>query len=186
MEFEEIFNRVNSEKIYLTSVRSDEVKDLNAVIKYSEKIYKRIYLAGFSVGGATSIIAAADSEKIAKMIAVSAPSDFKKIENHWWKKEAWLPTIKKCEPKVWMSIRAGKIFSKKLKPVEQIEKVTCPTLFIAGEKDPTVCEWHTKLLYDKATCEKKFVEFKECFHAEDLYLQEHDKFMKICTEWLFV
>ncbi len=163
---------------------SNEVKDLNTVLDFAKNNYNKIYLAGFSLGGASSIIEASENKYINKMIVVSTPSDFNKIENNWWKKEAWLPTIKKCEPKVWMSVRAGNIFQKKIKPVDIIEKVICPTLFIAGEKDPTVYSRHTKLLYEKAKCEKKFVEFKECYHAEDLYIQEHDKFMELCMDWL--
>lgn len=163
---------------------SKEMYDLNAVLEFAKKYYKKIFLMGFSLGAATSIITAAENKNIEKLIAVSAPSEFKKIENHWWQKEAWLPTVKKCEPKVWMSIRPGKIYGKKLKPIEEVNKITCPTMFIAGDKDPTVGEWHTKLLYEKAKCQKQFVEFENCCHAEDLYLQKHEKFVKTCIDWL--
>ena len=164
---------------------SKEFFDLDAILGYAKTTYKTIYLMGFSLGGATSIITAAKNDDIAKMIIVSTPCDFNKIENCWWKKEAWIPTLKKCEPRVWMSVRAGNVFSKKIKPIDEIKNVSAPTLFVAGEKDPTVCEWHTKSLFEKAVCEKKFIEFKNCYHAEDLYLQRHDDFIKVCRNWLF-
>ena len=65
MEFEEIFNRVNSEKIYLTSVRSDEVKDLYELVdryvnenylytgdrdEYYVSFNNRLYVIGFFYG----------------------------------------------------------------------------------------------------------------------------------------
>ena len=157
---------------------------MRAVIGFAKEHYKNIYLAGFSLGAASSILAAAEDKSISKLIAVSAPCDFDKIENHFWKKEAWLQTIKKCELKVWFSIRAGKINSAKVKPIDVIQKVSCPSLFIAGGKDPTVYSWHTKALYDKAVCPKKYKEFEKGFHAEDLYLLHHEEFMKSVSDWL--
>ena len=164
---------------------SKEVLDILTVLRFAHKQYEKIYLAGFSLGAALSIIAASKRKYIDKMILVSAPSDFSKIENHFWKKEAWIPTFQKFEPKRWCSIRPGLINLKKTKPIDIIDKVNCPTLFLAGEKDPTVYYWHTKLLYDKAVCIKKYELFENCCHAEDLFLQEPEKFTKYCKEWLF-
>ncbi len=142
-------------------------------------------MAGFSLGAALSLIAASKIDYIDKIVAVSAPSDFKTIENHFWKKEAWIPTFQKFEPKRWLSIRPGLVNLKKTKPLDIINKIKCPTLFLAGEKDPTVYYWHTKLLYDKAECEKKYVLFENCCHAEDLFRQNPDKFKELCIDWLF-
>ena len=164
---------------------SREILDILTVISYAHKKYKKIYLAGFSLGAALALIAASKRKYIDKIIVVSAPSDFKSIENHFWKKEAWIPTFQKFEPKRWISIRPGFVNLKKTKPLDIINKITCPTLFLAGEKDPTVCSWHTKLLYDKAECEKKYVLFENCCHAEDLFRQAPEKFKKLCSNWLF-
>ena len=164
---------------------SREVLDILTVIHFAHKKYKKIYVAGFSLGGALSIIAAAKRKYINKLIIVSAPSDFKTIENHFWKKEAWIPTFQKFELKRWVSIRPGLINLKKIKPIDIINNVSCPVLFLAGEKDPTVCYWHTKLLYDKAVCKKQYELFKNCCHSEDLYIQEPDKFSKLCINWFY-
>lgn len=162
-----------------------EVLDILTVIQFAHKRYKKIYLAGFSLGASLSIIAASKRKYIDKMIVVSAPSDFDKIENKFWKKEAWIPTFQKFEPERWISIRPAITNAKKIKPIDIIDKINCPTLFLAGEKDPTVCSWHTKLLFDKAVCPKKFELFQNCFHAEDLFIQEPEKFTKVCTDWFF-
>ncbi len=164
---------------------SKEIKDISAVIEYADKNYKEIYLVGFSLGAAVVLIAASTNDNIKKVIVVSPPSCFEKIENQVWKKEAWIPTLKKCELRRWFSIRPSLIIGRKIKPIEIVDKIKCPTLFIAGEKDPTVCYWHTESLYNKAVCKKQYELFKNCSHAEDLFIQDREKFVRICSDWLF-
>ncbi|MBQ8887344.1 MAG: alpha/beta fold hydrolase [Candidatus Gastranaerophilales bacterium] len=166
---------------------SKEINDISTVIEYAKEKYKKIYLVGFSLGGAIVLIAGSKFKFVEKIIAVSAPTSFEKIENHIWKKEAWFPTLQKCELKRWFSIRPSlNLICKKIKPIDIIEKVTCPTLFLAGEKDPTVCSWHTEELYKKAVCKKGYELFKEGCHAEDLFIQDKEKFLKLCIDWLFL
>ncbi len=164
---------------------SKELQDIKSVIEFAQGKYEKIYVIGFSLGAATALIAGSEDNKIDKIIAVSAPSCFEKIENKVWKKEAWIPTLQKCELKRWFSIRPSIIPKKKVRPIDIVEKIKCPTLFLAGEKDPTVCSWHTEALFRKAECEKKYELFKNCCHAEDLFIQNRDKFIQICCEWLF-
>lgn len=164
---------------------SKEIYDISAVIQYAQKYYKKIDLIGFSLGAALSLIAGSKYTNINKIIAVSPPVSFEKIENKIWKKEAWLPTIQKCELKRWLSIRPSLKIKKKIKPIEIVDKIICPTLFIAGSKDPTVCCWHTESLFERAACKKKYELFENCYHAEDLFIQNKDKFIKICEDWLF-
>lgn len=162
-----------------------ELMDMDAVIRFARKNnYKRIYLTGFSLGAAIALIYASKSRFIDKVIAVSAPTDFGKIENQMWKKEAWGETFKKFELNRFLSIRPCPIPFKKTKPIDIVDKIKVPTLFIAGEKDPTVHPWHTKELYDKATCIKKYEEYKNGYHAEDLFLHFDDDFSKLCLDWL--
>ena len=162
-----------------------ELMDIDAVIRFVRKSkYKKIYLAGFSLGAAMSIIYASKSRYIDKVIAVSAPTEFDKIENQMWKKEAWGETFKKFELDRFASIRPYPIPLKKINPIDVVGKIKVPTLFIAGEKDPTVHPWHTKELYEKATCTKEYKEYKDGCHAEDLFLHYEDDFSKLCTDWL--
>ena len=165
-----------------------ESSDLDMVIKYAKEHYSKIDLLGFSLGAALVLIAGAKKEhNISKIIAVSPPESFDKIENHFWKKEAWYATLKKFELKRWISIRPSLVglFSKnKIPPVSIIEQIKAPTLFIAGEKDPTVYCWHTKELYKKANTKKHLEIIKNGHHAEDLFLQDKTYFIKLCKNWL--
>ena len=162
-----------------------ELMDMDAVVRFARKFgYKKIYLAGFSLGAAMSLIYASKSRFIDKVIAVSAPSDFDKIENEMWKKEAWGETFKKFELDRFASIRPYPVPLDKIKPIDIVDKIKVPTLFIAGEKDPTVHSWHTKELFEKAICSKKYKEYPNGCHAEDLFLHFEDDFTNLCINWL--
>ena len=164
---------------------SKELMDMDAVVRFARKNnYKKIHLAGFSLGAAISLIYASKSRFIDKVILVSAPSDFDKIENQMWKKEAWGETFKKFEFKRFSSIRPYPIPLNKIKPIDVVDKIKVPTLFIAGEKDPTVHSWHTKKLFEKAVCPKKYMEYPNGCHAEDLFLHFENDFTKLCFDWL--
>ena len=164
---------------------SKELFDLDAAVNYAkEKGYSKIYLAGFSLGAGLALIYAGQSEKIDKVVAVSPYTDFDRIENCMWKKEAWGETFKKLELRRFLSIRPDIIPRKKIKPVDIIKKVKVPTLFIAGAKDPTVYPWHTEELYNRAECEKQFKLYENGIHAEDLFLYFKEDFSKMCLDWL--
>lgn len=164
---------------------SKEVMDLKTVVGYARDKYQKVYLLGFSLGGGLVVIHSANEHNVDKVISVSAPVDFWKIENHMWHPDAWIPTLfRKFEPARWLTVRPDLIIREKIKPIEIVDKITCPVMFIAGEKDPTVNQWHTKALFDKALCKKKYELFKNCRHAEDLFMDEKNKFMSLCLDWL--
>lgn len=161
-----------------------EVNDLKAVVNFAKERYEKVYLMGFSLGGALVVLHGALVGNVDKIIAVSAPSDFDKIENKMWHPNAWIPTFRKFEPKRWVSVRPSPKIGKKIKPVDVVDKINVPTLFIAGEKDVTVYPWHTESLYEKAICEKKYILFEDCIHAEDIFIKEPEKFIQACEAWL--
>ena len=63
---------------------SKEYLDLQAVLEHVKSSYTEIGVIGFSLGAATSIIAASNVEGIATVISISAPSEFEKIEYRFW------------------------------------------------------------------------------------------------------
>ncbi len=167
------------------SFSAKEYEDLKILIKYLQSKYKNIYLMGFSLGAATSLIYSSIEQSVNKLILVSVPCCFSKIENQIWQKNAWLPTFKKFELKRWLSIRPSFIPHKKIKPIDIINKVNIPILFVAGEKDPIVFPWHTIKLYEKYTKTKSLKIFKNGKHAEDIFVENKAEFTKICLDWLF-
>lgn len=163
---------------------SKEPQDMKAVVEYAKKHYSKIYLMGFSLGGALVLIHSAVEKDVDKVIAVSAPHSFIKIENQMWRKEAWSHSLRKFEFIRWVTVRPSLIIGKKIRPIDIVDKIKTPTLFIAGRKDVTVHAWHTKSLYRKAKCPKHFELFEDCCHAEDLFFQERIRFVNVCSNWL--
>lgn len=166
---------------------ANEHEDIKTVISYAKQRYSRVGIVGFSLGAAISIIHAAKYNDIDSLVAVSAPVSFSKIENHFFKKEAIIPSIKKFELWRSLTIRPGNLLLKKVSPIDIIhEIVSAPILFMTGGNDPTVHPWHSQKLYDKAHEKKSLSVFKDNFHAEDLYINSREKFMCVCNNWLSV
>lgn len=162
-----------------------EEQDIEVIVEFAKTIYSKISLLGFSLGGALVILHCAKNKQIHKCIAVSAPTEFLKIENRMYSPKAWYPTLfQKFEPRRWLSIRAGNPFLRKTAPIDVVNKLKNPTLFIAGKNDPTVFEWHTKTLFKKAQCPKSYILFQNGNHAEDLYIEYREEFLKACNDWL--
>ena len=63
---------------------SKEYLDLEAVLKQANAKYQKTGLIGFSLGAATSIITASRKNKVDSLIAVSAPTEFEKIDYKFW------------------------------------------------------------------------------------------------------
>lgn len=167
----------------LYSFGHNEVKDLAAIVEYANLKYKQIYLMGFSLGSLISIDFCANNNTVDKLILVSAPTDFKKIENNVFSPNAFIPTLKKFEFKRWTSIRFTHPFKTKPIPLEVIGKISIPKLFLGGEKDPIIRIWHNHELFQKAIEPKKEIVIKNGKHAEDIYLENKEHFVKACLEW---
>lgn len=162
---------------------SKESLDLAAVIDYAKETYKNVYLIGFSLGGAISIIHTTASKNVDKLITVSAPHSFLKIKHFGWVKDFLKNKFNKYEFRILTTLRPSLIIKKRIRPIDVVGMLSIPTLFIAGESDSIIRLTDTKSLFDKAKCQKRFEMFKQCNHAEDLIYQEKDKFIMVCTDW---
>lgn len=160
-----------------------EFNDLEAVISYAKKNYSKVHLLGFSLGGATSIIHSSANNKIDKLITVSAPHSFKKINHYIWLKDFIKNPFKKYEIKRWMKVRPNPIIIEKTRPIDIVDKICVPTLFIAGGSDTITNPDDTKSLFEKANCAKRFELFENCNHAEDIIYQEKEKLINTCLDW---
>lgn len=160
-----------------------ESKDLKAVANYAKEHYEEVYLIGFSLGGAISILYNAFEKNIDQLIIVSAPHSFERIKIYMWIKDFIKNPFKKYEIKRWIKVRINPVIQKKISPIDVVEKIDIPTLFIAGDSDTIISFNDTKSLFDKSKCKKKFELFKNCHHAEDLLYQEKEKFIITCLDW---
>ena len=89
----------------LYTFTAKEPLDLKAVVDFAKEKYAKVFVIGFSLGGATAVIHAAEQKDIDGLIAVSAPARFDRIENHFWRPEAFIPTIQKWDFKENRNVR---------------------------------------------------------------------------------
>jgi len=163
---------------------SREHYDLRAVVDFAMPRYKAVYILGFSLGAAVAINETARNKNIARLMVVSAPSDFARIENRFLRTDIILSTISKFDLKMALT-RFGNILLSKPKPIENVDKISpIPVLFLHGGRDSIVTPGHSRSLYERAGEPKRLVVWKDCLHAEDVFLGDHfNNFVDLCTEW---
>ena len=172
----------NSGGIFSFSAKEHE--DIKVVINYAKKIYKHVYLMGFSFGAASSIIQVAREKNVDGMIVVSPPISFEEIENLFLDIGALVPGIQKIGSHLF-KLRLGSIRKKKIRPIDVIEQISpIPLLIIQGEKDPIIFKRHAETLFEKAKEPKRIIMIKGGLHAEELYRQNPKDFMSCCVSWL--
>lgn len=165
---------------------SKECADLKAVIDYAKGCgYESIGLMGFSLGAAISLVETAQNPDIKTLIAVSAPYDFWKIDYHFWK-PSMLDDLKlnwgyKAKGK---SVRPSHPWQIKKSPIDIVDQISPrPVLFIHGAEDWLINVKHSRELYNKAKEPKKLVILEKVGHAETMFDQQPDLFMKPCLDW---
>jgi pimeloyl-ACP methyl ester carboxylesterase len=165
---------------------SKECADLQAVIAYVKGCgYESIGLMGFSLGAAISLIETAQNPDIKTLIAVSAPYDFWKIDFNFWK-PGMLDDLKlnlgyKAKGK---GVRPSHPWARKIAPIDIVDRISPrPVLFIHGAEDWLINPKHSRELFNKAKQPKKIVILEKAGHAETMFDQQPDSFMKPCLNW---
>ena len=163
-----------------------EYLDLEAVIDLMAPQYEAIGLIGFSLGAATSIITASRSEKIKSLIAISPPTEFEKIEYHFWELDPDHDIFYNLvgEGRYGKGVRPGPFWLKKDKPIVCVEKVKAPILFIHGTKDWLIKPNHSSELFKAAKSKKSLVMIEGGPHAEYLLLKNKAETLEPIRKWL--
>ncbi|MEW6009354.1 MAG: alpha/beta hydrolase [Candidatus Omnitrophota bacterium] len=172
----------------LYSWTSKEEKDLEVVLTHLRPEYKKIGIIAFSLGASVCINFLARNEMVNSLICVSGPCEFNKIDYKFWKldlKEDLLYTLFSKEGRTGRGFRAGPFWLKKKKPIENVDKLTIPILYIHGEKDWVIKPWHSKALFEKTTAKKKLVIIKNGTHAEYLMKGTSKEFINQIKDWFF-
>ncbi|MFA5339739.1 MAG: alpha/beta fold hydrolase [Candidatus Omnitrophota bacterium] len=166
---------------------SREALDLEAVLDYAvSQGYKKIGLMGFSLGAAISIIVAARRPEIKSIILVSAPTGFWRMDYNFWE-PGMLSDLKANLECKWegKGVRPGSIFLPKIRPIDRIADIKeAPILFIHGDRDWVIKDYHSKKLYDAATVKsKKLVIIQKGLHAERLIEEFPERMKELVAGW---
>ena len=165
---------------------SKEYKDLLAVIGFAKPQYDGIAVIGFSLGGATALITASKTPLIKSMIVVSAPTDFDKIEFRFWELDPKIDLQYSIlgEGRIGKGVKPGPWWYKKEKPIECVDKIKAPILYIHGQDDWLIKPWHSEALYKKTYSKKRLVIIKKGPHAEYLIKTHKEETIRAIRDWL--
>lgn len=167
---------------------SKEYLDLQAVLEYAKSSYKKIGVIGFSLGAATSIIVASEVEGIDTVISISAPTEFEKIEYHFWDLDLENDIFYNLigGGRIGKGVRPGPFWFKKDKPIQRVERIKCPIFYIHGEADWLIKPWHSEELYKKTRTKKRLSIIKDGPHAEYLIRKNKQETIDLIRDWLGV
>lgn len=167
---------------------SSENYDLKSVLTYLKGQYKKTAIVAFSFGGSISINVLAETNvPVNSFVCISAPSDCSKIDYKLWKLD-WendiFYSLMSREGRRGKGVRVGPFWLPKQKPVDNVEKIKIPILYIHGDKDWVIDKWHSQALFDKTRSEKQYIVVKGGSHAEYLIRKYPDKIYKEVNSWL--
>ncbi|MDD5634696.1 MAG: alpha/beta fold hydrolase [Candidatus Omnitrophica bacterium] len=165
---------------------STEGRDLKAVLDHIEGKYKKTGMIAFSFGANVAINNLASDKRVDSLVSVSAATDPGKIDYKFWNldfKDDLIYTLFTVEGWKGRGFWTGPFWLKKEKPIDNIDKLEIPVLFIHGEKDWVISPWHSKALYDRTRSQKKLVMIKNGPHAEYILRDSRDEFLREVKEW---
>ncbi len=162
-----------------------EYLDLLAIIEFASKSYERIGLIGFSLGAATSIIAASKTMSINSIISISAPVEFAKIDYRFWELDVKNDLFYNLfgEGKHGKGVRPGPFWLRKEKPLEIVKKARIPIFYIHGDRDWIIRHWHSEELYKNTAAFKRLSIIKNGPHAEYLFREHKNEMLRLIREW---
>lgn len=164
---------------------SREYRDLEAVLHYAKQSYDKAGVIGFSLGAATTLIAASRSDLIDSVVAVSAPTEFWKIEYRLWELNIENDIIYNWfgRGKVGKKVFPGPFWQKKHKPIDLVENILCPVMYIHGDTDWLIKHWHSEALHKKTKAQKHLAIIKGGLHAEYLVRKNKVETVGLIRTW---
>jgi dipeptidyl aminopeptidase/acylaminoacyl peptidase len=80
-------------------------------------------------------------------------------------------------------IRPGAFWLEKKNPIEKVDNLKCPVLYIHGKKDWVILSKHSEELYEKTTSFKKLILIKDGPHAEYLIRKNSNEILPLIKNW---
>ena len=165
---------------------SREGADIQAVLSYVQDLgYESVGVMGFSLGAAIGLIEAAQNQNIKTVIAVSSPSDFWKIDYRFWEPGMWqdlkLNLGFKGKGK---GVMPGNPLEPKVSPISIVDKISPRSVFfIHGSDDWLINARHSQELFVNAKHPKQIKIIEHGGHAEKLFDDHPEIFIKVCLNW---
>lgn len=130
------------------------------------------------------MITASKIDLMDSLISVSAPTEFEKIEYHFWELDFENDIVYNLgEGKIGKGIRPGPWWLKKEKPIDCVGKIKIPVFYIHGQADWLIKPWHSEDLYKKTNSKKRLAIIKNGPHAEYLIRKNKKETIQLIKEW---
>lgn len=162
-----------------------EYLDLQAVLGYARQQYARIGVIGFSLGAASGIIAASKTDGMKSLVCVSAPTELKKIEFHFWKLDIENDIVYNLtsQGRAGKGVRPGPFWLKKDTPIQSLDKINIPIMYIHGNADWIIKPWHSEALFARTRSLKRIRIIDKGLHAEYLIRKNKEETVSAIQEW---
>jgi len=162
-----------------------EYQDLEAILDYARLDYQDIGVIGFSLGAATSLISASRTDQIDSLIAVSTPTQFRKINYHVWRLGFFENIFYNLsrEGRIGKGVKPGRPWLKKIKPIDIVDQIKIPVLYLHGKKDWLVRPKNSEKLFEKSPQNKEILLIENGTHAEYLFRRDREGTTKIFKDW---
>lgn len=142
----------------LVSLGYHERLDAEAAVRYmQEQVVSgdRIILYGISMGAVTALLAAAETPKVAAVIADSAFLSFEDTTSHHVRVFLRLPAFPLANELRYFIERRANFDGAKLNALEAVKSIRMPVLFISGINDKRMPPQVTQTLYNAAASQQK-------------------------------
>ena len=166
---------------------SKEYLDLLAIVEFAGQNYEKVGVIGFSMGAATSIIAASKTMGIHSIVAVSGPTEIERIDYHFWKinidNDLFYNWFGKGS--LGKGVRLGPFWHKKEKPIDLVKTIKTPIFYIHGNLDWVVRSWHSHQLHTNTSAFKRLKIIEKGPHAEFLFKEHGPRMLHLVKEWFY-
>ena len=146
-----------------------EKEDLKIIVNFVSKLpnVSSIGLWGHSMGAATAILFGAENDKISCVCADSSFSDFMTLAKELYNKNLNFPNFIFSTAISFIRrtiIKKNGLDIYNLKPIEEVQKIKLPIMFVHGSKDLLIDVQHSIDLFEKCKASQKTINLFEGGH----------------------
>lgn len=163
-----------------------EYLDLEPILQWGRKRYRRTVLMGLSLGSYHSLRAGTEwPQLVDRLLLVSCPTKLEEIlktlgplRQGFAIATDWKALKKRLGVEFNLFFRWGNPFSKKPNGADLAKRLKVPAFFLVGGKDRLVVKHLSRKIYENVKGKKNWTEIPGGNHAEFLYLENNVDFKK--------
>lgn len=170
----------------LVTLGALEQADLFGALDYleAERGIGKVGVLGFSMGAGVALLVAAQDRRVAAVVVDGAFPRLVGILSGYLRLRGIPGALSSAFARLvlWVAgLRAGYDLAR-ANPIDLAQRITAPTLFIHGERDPFVCTDELRALAAQVSGQVEVWSLPECGHRE-AYRQHPDEYARRLVDW---